>query len=39
MLVRGQRSAGEMAVEDSKPHQDFFTALKKSMFLTAHEVE
>jgi hypothetical protein len=26
-------------VEDPKPYQDFFTALEKSMFLTAHQVD
>jgi hypothetical protein len=39
MLVRANAQQGEMAVEDPKPYQDFFTALEKSMFLTAHEVE
>ena len=27
------------AVEDPKPYQDFFTALSKSMFLTAQSVD
>jgi hypothetical protein len=39
MLVRANAQQGEVAVEDPKPYQDFFTALEKSMFLTAHEVE
>jgi hypothetical protein len=39
MLVRLGAQRGEMAVEDPKPYQDFFTALEKSMFLTAHEIE
>lgn len=39
MLVRANAQQGEMAVEDPKPYQDFFTALEKSMFLTAHEVD
>ncbi len=39
MLVRANAQQGELAVEDPKPYQDFFTALEKSMFLTAHQVE
>ena len=39
MLVRANAQQGEMAVEDPKPYQDFFTALEKSMFLTAHEID
>jgi hypothetical protein len=39
MLVRANAQQGEVAVEDPKPYQDFFIALEKSMFLTAHEVE
>jgi hypothetical protein len=39
MLVRANAQQGEMAVEDPKPYQDFFTALEKSMFLTAQEVD
>jgi hypothetical protein len=39
MLVRANAQQGEVAVEDPKPYQDFFTALEKSMFLMAHEVE
>ena len=39
MLVRVNAQQGEMAVEDPKPYHDFFTALEKSMFLTAHEVD
>ena len=39
MLVRANAQQGEMAVADPKPYQDFFTALEKSMFLTAHEVD
>jgi len=26
-------------VEDPQPYQQFFTALEKAMFLTAHEVD
>ena len=39
MLVRANAQQGELAVEDPKPYQDFFAALEKSMFLTAHQVE
>ena len=39
MLVRINAQRGEAAVEDPKPYQDFFTALEKAMFLTAHEVD
>jgi len=39
MLVRANAQQGEMTVEDPKPYQDFFAALEKSMFLTAHEVD
>lgn len=39
MLVRANAQQGEKAVEDPKPYQDFFSALEKSMFLTAHEVD
>lgn len=39
MLVRANAQYMDKAVEDPKPYQDFFTALEKSMFLTAHEVD
>ena len=39
MLVRANAQQEETAVEDPKPYQDFFIALEKSMFLTAHEVD
>ena len=39
MLVRANAQYMEKAVEDPKPYQDFFTALEKSMFLTAHQVD
>jgi len=39
MLVRANAQQGERAVEDPKPYQDFFVALEKAMFLTAHEVD
>jgi len=39
MLVRISAERGQAAVEDPKPYQDFFTALEKAMFLTAHQVD
>jgi len=39
MLVRANAQYMDKAVEDPKPYQDFFTALEKSMFLTAHQVD
>jgi hypothetical protein len=39
MLVRANAQYMDKAVEEPKPYQDFFTALEKSMFLTAHEVD
>jgi hypothetical protein len=39
MLVRANAQLGNEAVEEPKPYQDFFTALEKSMFLTAHQVD
>lgn len=39
MLVRANAQYGLQAVEDPGPYQDFFTALEKSMFLTAHQVD
>jgi len=39
MLVRANAQYMDRAVEDPKPYQDFFTALEKSMFLTAHQVD
>lgn len=38
-LVRANAQYINKAVEDPKPYQDFFVALEKSMFLTAHEVD
>lgn len=38
-LVRINAAYGEEAVKDLKFYRDFFTALEKSMFLTAHEVD
>jgi hypothetical protein len=39
MLVRINAGYEEKAVKDLKFYQDFFTALEKAMFLTAHEVD
>lgn len=39
VLVRANAQYIDKAVEDPKPYQDFFTALEKSMFLTAHQVD
>jgi hypothetical protein len=39
MLVRANAQYMDKAVEDPRPYQDFFTALEKSMFLTAHQVD
>ena len=39
MLVRANAQFMDKAVEEPKPYQDFFTALEKSMFLTAHQVD
>jgi len=39
MMVRANAQYIDRAVEDPKPYQDFFTALEKSMFLTAHQID
>ena len=39
LIVRANAQIDEHAVVDPKPYQDFFTALEKAMFLTAHEVD
>ena len=39
MLVRINAGYEEKAVKDPKFYRDFFTALEKAMFLTAHEVD
>jgi hypothetical protein len=39
LLVRANAQYMDQAVEDLKPYQDFFVALEKSMFLTAHQVD
>mgnify|MGYP001766728310 FL=1 len=39
MLVRANAQYNIQPVEDPKAYQDFFTALEKSMFLTAQQVD
>ncbi len=39
MLVRANAQYNLTAVEDPAPYQQFFTALGRSMFLTAHKVD
>ena len=39
MLVRANAQYNIQAVEDPKPYQDFLTALEKSLFLTANQVD
>ena len=39
LLVRANAQFGLKAVEEPKPYQNFFAALEKAMFLTAHEVD
>ena len=39
MLVRANAQYNIMAVEDPEPYQQFFVALERAMFLTAHEVD
>jgi hypothetical protein len=39
MLVRINAGYDEEVVKDPKFYRDFFTALEKAMFLTAHEVD
>jgi len=38
-LVRANASYNVTPVTDPEPYQQFFTALEKAMFLTAHEVD
>lgn len=38
VLVRASAQFERQAVDEPGPYQQFFTALEKSMFLTAHEV-
>ena len=39
LLVRANAQYQLQAIEDPKPYQDFFAALQKAMFLTAHQVD
>ena len=39
LLVRASTQYGIKAIEDPEPYQDFFNALGKAMFLTAHQVD
>ena len=39
VLVRANAQYMDRAIEDPKPYQDFFVALEKAMFLTAHQVD
>lgn len=39
LVVRANAQYGVKAVEDAKTYQDFFAALEKSIFLTAHQVD
>lgn len=39
LLIRANAQYKLEAIEDPKPYQDFFAALQKSMFLTAHQVD
>lgn len=39
LLVRANAQYLDKAVEDPKPYQDFFAALERAMFLTAHQVD
>ncbi len=38
-VVRANAEYNRAAVTDAQPYQDFFNALSKSLFLTAHELE
>jgi len=39
LLVRANAQYGLKSVEDPEPYQDFFNALEKAIFLTAHQVD
>ncbi len=39
ILVRANATYNVTPVEDPQPYQQFFAALQKAMFLTAHEVD
>ncbi len=38
-LVRASAQYNQTAIEDPLPYQQFFTALEKAMFLTAHDAD
>lgn len=38
-LVRANAQYNVVAVEEAEPYQNFFSALEKAMFLTAHNVD
>ena len=39
LLVRANAEYNTLPVTDATPYQNFFTALEKAMFLTAHQVD
>ena len=39
MVTDSQRVRGIKPVDDAETYQDFFNALEKSLFLTAHQVD
>ena len=39
LLIRANAQYQNQGVEDPEPYQNFFTALEKSMFLAAHQVD
>ncbi len=39
LLVRANAQYNRAAIEEPGPYRDFFTALEKAMFLTAHHVD
>lgn len=38
-LVRANATLANAAIEEPEPYQDFFAALEKAMFLTAHQID
>ena len=39
LLARANAQCGIKAVDDAETYQDFFTALEKALFLTAHQID